>query len=124
MDRSMAVHRRYNPLAERWILVSPHRAQRPWQGGTEDPEERLAVAHDPECYLCPGNIRASGAVNPDYRGPWVFANDFPAISPQGGAIGTDKAAQSGEKRAESRDQRRRNKDGSLKRRSTQGGTPQ
>lgn len=89
MDRSMAVHRRYNPLAERWILVSPHRAQRPWQGGTEDHLERLSVAHDPECYLCPGNTRANGAVNPDYCGPWVFLNDFPALSSQGGAISID-----------------------------------
>lgn len=74
-------HRRFNPLTGEWILVSPHRAQRPWQGAVEDRQESDVPAHDAACYLCPGNTRASGAVNPDYDGPFVFTNDFPALLP-------------------------------------------
>lgn len=75
-------HRRYNPLIDEWTMVSPHRAKRPWQGQVEKnlPEDR--PAHDPNCYLCPGNTRASGAQNPDYKFTHVFANDFPAILPE------------------------------------------
>jgi UDPglucose--hexose-1-phosphate uridylyltransferase len=75
------VHRRFNPLNGRWVLVSPHRTQRPWQGQIEAPETQALPPYDPDCYLCPGNMRANGAVNPDYAGAWVFANDFPALLP-------------------------------------------
>lgn len=73
-------HRRYDPLAGRHVLVSPHRAKRPWQGETTPPDRAPRAAHDPECYLCPGNRRANGAVNPAYVGPFSFANDFAALS--------------------------------------------
>ena len=72
-------HRRYNPLKGEWILVSPHRNKRPWMGKQEKPPVTEKPAYDPNCYLCPGNRRTSGAVNPDYRGPYVFDNDFPAM---------------------------------------------
>lgn len=74
-------HRRYNPLKDEWILVSPHRAKRPWLGEQSAVRESDLPSHDPECYLCPGNARANGAVNPDYRGPFVFDNDFAALLP-------------------------------------------
>lgn len=73
------VHRRYDPLGDRWVLVSPHRTLRPWQGQVEPVATAALPSHDADCYLCPGNVRANGAVNPDYAGPWVFANDFPAL---------------------------------------------
>jgi UDPglucose--hexose-1-phosphate uridylyltransferase len=74
-------HRRYNPLSREWVLVSPHRTQRPWQGQVERtaPEQRLA--HDPQCYLCPGNPRAGGLTNPAYTSTFVFTNDFAALLP-------------------------------------------
>lgn len=74
-------HRRYNPLTKEWILVSPHRAKRPWQGQRENPRPESRPAYDPTCYLCPGNQRASGAVNPLYRSTFVFDNDFMALLP-------------------------------------------
>lgn len=74
-------HRRQNLLTGDWVLVSPHRMGRPWQGETADPAPAPHVTHDPACYLCPGNIRVGGTVNPDYDGPWVFDNDFPALLP-------------------------------------------
>ena len=75
-------HRRYNPLTGEWVLVSPHRAKRPWQGQVEktSPEDR--PAYDPDCYLCPGNLRSSGTKNPAYENTYVFTNDFPAILPE------------------------------------------
>lgn len=73
-------HRRYNPLTEEWLQVSPHRAKRPWQGQEEELSEAPRPAYDPACYLCPGNTRANGEVNPDYSGTYAFRNDFAAIS--------------------------------------------
>jgi UDPglucose--hexose-1-phosphate uridylyltransferase len=72
-------HRRFNPLRDEWILVSPHRAKRPWQGQEDMPDTKVRAAHDPECYLCPGNKRITGEDNPDYAGSFVFANDFAAL---------------------------------------------
>jgi UDPglucose--hexose-1-phosphate uridylyltransferase len=74
-----APHRRLNPLTGDWVLVSPHRAQRPWQGQTERQPEELALRYDPLCYLCPGNQRAGGVRNPGYDSTFVFDNDFAAM---------------------------------------------
>ena len=76
-----APHRRWNPLKREWILVSPHRTQRPWQGQTETLTIPPALAYDPECYLCPGNTRAGGHKTPTYAGTFVFENDFAALKP-------------------------------------------
>ena len=72
-------HRRFNPLTQEWVLVSPHRAKRPWQGGVEKTTGSKRPSYDPQCYLCPGNVRANGAVNPNYESVYVFDNDFAAI---------------------------------------------
>jgi UDPglucose--hexose-1-phosphate uridylyltransferase len=74
-------HRRLNPLTGEWILVSPHRSERPWQGQTENAHPVPALAYDPTCYLCPGNERAGGARNPKYTSTFVFTNDFAALKP-------------------------------------------
>lgn len=74
-------HRRFNPLTGEWILVSPHRTKRPWQGQRERPVEEKRPVYDPSCYLCPGNTRANGAQNPAYTGTYVFQNDFAALLP-------------------------------------------
>ncbi|ABX86150.1 galactose-1-phosphate uridylyltransferase [Yersinia pestis] len=74
-------HRRYNPLKDQWVLVSPHRAKRPWQGQQETPATENLPAHDPDCFLCPGNTRVTGDVNPDYSSTYVFTNDFAALMP-------------------------------------------
>jgi UDPglucose--hexose-1-phosphate uridylyltransferase len=76
-----APHRRYNPLTGDFILVSPQRQVRPWQGQVATAPAQAPPRHDPACYLCPGNARAGGAVNPDYSGIYVFQNDFPALLP-------------------------------------------
>ncbi len=74
-------HRRHNALNGDWILVSPHRTKRPWQGKQEAPQATSRPAHDPKCYLCAGNERAAGERNPDYTGTYVFTNDFAALLP-------------------------------------------
>lgn len=72
-------HRRKNILTGEWVLVSPHRTQRPWQGDVHKIEIETRPSYDPNCYLCPGNKRANGEVNPDYKSTFVFTNDFPAL---------------------------------------------
>ena len=72
-------HRRYNPLTQEWILVSPHRTRRPWQGQVEKAATGVKPEYDPSCYMCPGNKRASGTRNPDYKSTFVFDNDFAAL---------------------------------------------
>ena len=75
------VHRRYNPLTREWILVSPHRMERPWQGQEEAAPPEARPAYAPDCYLCPGNPRSGGERNPDYTETFVFDNDFAALLP-------------------------------------------
>lgn len=73
-------HRRYNPLTNNYVLCSPHRAKRPWQGAEETIAKSESPLYDPKCYLCPGNARAAGgASNPKYETTYVFPNDFPAV---------------------------------------------
>ena len=72
-------HRRYNPLLDEWILVSPHRNKRPWQGQNEKLPEENRPAYDKDCYLCPGNARSNGTKNSEYKNCYVFENDFPAL---------------------------------------------
>lgn len=74
-------HRRRNPLTGAWVLVSPHRSKRPWQGQQEAVDNAQRPAHDPSCYLCAGNTRINGEQNPDYEGTFVFENDFAALMP-------------------------------------------
>jgi UDPglucose--hexose-1-phosphate uridylyltransferase len=75
----MIAHRRQNPLTGEWVLVSPHRTQRPWLGQVEKTAPANLPAYDPGCYLCPGNARAEGKQNPHYQSTYVFDNDFPAL---------------------------------------------
>jgi UDPglucose--hexose-1-phosphate uridylyltransferase len=79
-----APHRRYNPLLDEWVLVSPQRLERPWQGREEPVPPETTLAYDPDCYLCPGNPRARGERNPAYTSTFAFDNDFPALVPQDG----------------------------------------
>jgi UDPglucose--hexose-1-phosphate uridylyltransferase len=74
-------HRRLNPLTGEWVLVSPHRTKRPWQGQVEKSPAETRPEYDPGCYLCPGNERAGGVRNPNYDGTFVFQNDFSALLP-------------------------------------------
>jgi UDPglucose--hexose-1-phosphate uridylyltransferase len=74
-------HRRLNPLTNEWVLVSPHRARRPWQGEVAKLQTTPEPAYDPNCYLCPGNTRAGGIQNPAYETTFVFENDFAALKP-------------------------------------------
>ncbi len=71
--------RRHNPLTGDWVIVSPGRANRPWQGSEEKAAAPASNRWQPDCYLCPRNARTSGIVNPDYRGAFAFDNDFPAL---------------------------------------------
>ncbi|HUF13728.1 MAG TPA: UDP-glucose--hexose-1-phosphate uridylyltransferase [Longimicrobiales bacterium] len=86
-----APHRRQNILTGDWVLVSPHRMKRPWQGRIEKRADEQRPDYDPACYLCPRNERAGGAANPDYAGVHVFTNDYAALVPQPSGIG-DRAA--------------------------------
>ena len=78
-------HRRFNALTREWVQVSPHRMQRPWQGQESAANSEIRPAHDPACYLCPGNERAGGQRNPDYQETFVFDNDFAALLAEGSA---------------------------------------
>lgn len=78
-------HRRRNLLTGEWLLVSPHRAKRPWQGEAAPLAPPAAPPHDPACHLCPGNLRATGEANPDYDGTFVFPNDFAALLSESGS---------------------------------------
>jgi len=82
-------HRRYNPLLDEWVLCSPHRLERPWQGKVEDAAEETRLEYDPSCYLCPGNARASGQANPAYPSTHAFDNDFPALLPESAIAPTE-----------------------------------
>ncbi len=82
-------HRRYNPLKKQWVLVSPHRTQRPWQGEVNTATGFSEVHYDPACYLCPGNERAGGAKTPAYEHVYVFDNDYAALLPDSPAPETD-----------------------------------
>ncbi len=75
-------HRRLNALTNEWVLVSPHRATRPWQGEVAQLTTASEPAYDPTCYLCPGNTRSGGIRNPPYATTFVFENDFAALKPQ------------------------------------------
>jgi UDPglucose--hexose-1-phosphate uridylyltransferase len=79
VDLTKHPHRRFNPLLREWILVSPHRTDRPWQGQVETAAPNATPQYDPACYMCPGNKRSTGAANPDYGNVFVFDNDFPAL---------------------------------------------
>lgn len=72
-------HKRFNILTGEWVLVSPHRAKRPWQGQNEEISNEKRPTHDPSCYLCAGNTRINGEINPDYKDVFVFTNDFAAL---------------------------------------------
>lgn len=80
-DLSTDPHRRLNILTGEWVLVSPHRTKRPWQGRVENSGDARRASYEPSCYLCPGNKRANGETNPDYQGAFVFTNDFSALIP-------------------------------------------
>jgi UDPglucose--hexose-1-phosphate uridylyltransferase len=83
-------HRRFNPLKREWVLVSPHRTQRPWQGQMEKPAQPAALKYDPECYLCPGNMRAGGQRTDNYTSTYVFENDFAALKPDAPLFSSDE----------------------------------
>jgi UDPglucose--hexose-1-phosphate uridylyltransferase len=86
VSASTRPHRRFNPLTGQWVLVSPQRTQRPWQGRNETAAGGKRPAHDSGCYLCPGNQRAGGVTNPRYGGTFVFDNDFAALQDIDGAV--------------------------------------
>lgn len=79
LDLQSSPHRRFNPLTREWVLVSPQRTDRPWQGQMEEAASEIQADYDPTCYLCPGNARAGGVRNPPYTSTFVFDNDFGAL---------------------------------------------
>lgn len=81
LDLQKHPHRRYNALTREWVLVSPQRTERPWQGKLEEISNEKLPEYDPTCYLCPGNVRADGTRNPGYECTFVFENDFAALRP-------------------------------------------
>src|SRR6266496_733499 len=81
LDLRQHPHRRFNPLTREWVLVSPHRTQRPWQGQIETTSAGPGLQYDPQCYMCPGNLRASGARTQTYHDVFVFDNDYPSLLP-------------------------------------------
>jgi UDPglucose--hexose-1-phosphate uridylyltransferase len=83
-------HRRFNPLLEEWVLCSPHRLERPWQGQTDDPSRERRPEYESGCYLCPGNRRANGETNPAYPATYVFDNDYPALKCDGPVASVDE----------------------------------
>lgn len=85
-------HRRWNPLRRSWVMVSPHRTQRPWQGEVSKTAPAGGLSYDPECYLCPGNRRAGSEQNPDYTGVFSFVNDYAAVLPVAPADVDDAAS--------------------------------
>ena len=102
MSRADLPHRRRNLLTGEWLLVSPHRAKRPWQGEAAPPPVQRPPAHDPVCHLCAGNTRATGEVNPDYAGAFVFQNDFAALLAEGGEAAPHSLFESEPARGEAR----------------------
>ena len=82
-------HRRYNPLIDEWVLVSPHRAKRPWQGQLEQVDEQQKSAYEKDCFLCAGNTRINGEVNGHYKDTFVFTNDFAAIKQDTPIVSSD-----------------------------------
>ena len=82
-DFNSRPHRRLNILTGEWILVSPHRTKRPWQGKLEKVSTEAGPSYNPDCFLCPGNVRANGDKNPQYQEPFSFRNDFSALLPDG-----------------------------------------
>ena len=95
MSQNDPPHRRFNALTGQWVLVSPHRTERPWQGKQEQASGDPRPAHDPNCYLCAGNTRAGGQKNPDYTNTFVFDNDYPALL---SAVGGDEPQESSDDR--------------------------
>jgi UDPglucose--hexose-1-phosphate uridylyltransferase len=77
-DFNSHTHRRFNPLLNCYVMVAPHRTQRPWNGAEESTSEELPV-YDPKCFLCPGNKRAKGNANPNYTTTFMFENDYAAV---------------------------------------------
>lgn len=92
-------HRRFNPLTNSWILCSPHRSKRPWQGAREEAKKTKLPDFDEKCYLCPGNIRATGDSNPKYESTYYFMNDYPAVKLDQPEYISDEADQKDEKKA-------------------------
>ncbi|HEV2416770.1 MAG TPA: galactose-1-phosphate uridylyltransferase, partial [Terriglobia bacterium] len=92
-ELQQAPHRRFNPLTREWVLVSPHRTQRPWLGKVERLPPENQPVYDPNCYLCPGNARAGGARNPQYSSTFVFDNDYPALLPNVASPDLDAATE-------------------------------
>lgn len=90
MDLYSHPHRRFNPLTDEWILVSPQRVQRPWLGQVDQSHQETIPAYDPSCYLCPGNERAGGKRNPRYDGTFIFDNDYAALLPDAIQAGLDE----------------------------------